>query len=405
LRQGFPVVGDSQRSGCWPPFVYKPKLQFLHLKPPWIGPGSFDGKIFRRCNSVPVSDQLMSLWKATMEDVMEGSTVGPFGSEADVADFSGCSYWIPTQRLEVVQKNTVRGCDSATSNLINKTTAITEKLRSSSSPRRTWISQFCVSCVPGVAAVIVGYFVMIGHSFGLVAAVYNYNCRSAMINDVFVQIFEMVAFNFYDDKYGFETDLTAPPAKFANETIHALFDEKKLQLSRSPVILGVTFNLEALVLGIKDQRQQELLETIDSVRGWTSVLPPLSECQSMKDLRSDHMEVNPAIARSPRFWRRLIQLGPPREISLRAPKSSDLVIFTDGFTPDRRKEEAGPDRIGAVVLDRRAPAPKQFSGIIPSEISEKWLKRKTQIVPIEMIAPILVLETFRDHLRDRMFFF
>ena len=96
---------------------------------------------------------------------------------------------------------------------------------------------------------------MIGHSFGLVAAVYNYNRRSAFVNDILVKIFEMVAFNFYDDKYGFETEVTAPSAMMAMlaaEMIHfllgALFDEKKLQLSLSPVILGVTFNLEQLVL-------------------------------------------------------------------------------------------------------------------------------------------------------------
>ena len=79
---------------------------------------------------------------------------------------------------------------------------------------------------------------MIGHSFGLVAAVYNYNRRSAFINDVLVKIFEMVAFNFYDDKYGFETAITAPSAKLAAEAVHfilgALFDEKKLQLSVAP---------------------------------------------------------------------------------------------------------------------------------------------------------------------------
>ena len=50
------------------------------------------------------------------------------------------------------------------------------------------------------------FFVMIGHSFGLVAAVYNYNRRSAAINDILVHLFNVVAFNFYDDKYGFETD-------------------------------------------------------------------------------------------------------------------------------------------------------------------------------------------------------
>ena len=48
---------------------------------------------------------------------MEGSTVGPFGSEDEVSEFLGCSDWIPTQRFEVAQKNKVRGCDSATSEL------------------------------------------------------------------------------------------------------------------------------------------------------------------------------------------------------------------------------------------------------------------------------------------------
>ncbi|CAE7942989.1 URC1 [Symbiodinium sp. KB8] len=262
---------------------------------------------------------------------------------------------------------------------------------------------------------------MIGHSFGLVAAVYNYNRRSAFINDVLVKIFEMVAFNFYDDKYGFETAITAPSAKLAAEAVHfilgALFDEKKLQLSVAPVILGVTFNLEQLVLEIKEQRKQELLDTIDSVlesgtldpglagklKGklmfgasqlWGKVgrafFRPLSERQYMKDLHSDRMDLNPAIVRSLKYWRRLIQFGPAREISLRSGKPSDVVIFTDGFTPDQRKQEVGLDRIGAVMFDRD-----------PAWISEKWIPRKTQIVPIEMIAPILAIETCRDHLRNK----
>ena len=218
----------------------------------------------------------------------------------------------------------------------------------------------------------------------------------------------------------------------AAETIHfllgALFDEKKLQLSLSPVILGVTFNLEQLVLEIKEQRKQELLETIDSVlesgvldpglagklKGklmfgasqlWGKVgrafFRPLSERQYMKDLHGDRMEINPAIVRSLIYWKKLIHFGPPGEISLRAEKASDVVIFTDGFTPDQRKDEAGPDRIGAVMFDRRAVAPKQISEVIPTAVSDKWLRRKTQIVPIEMIAPILAIETFRDHLRNK----
>ena len=55
----------------------------------------FCSKIVRRCSSVLVSDNLRSLWEATMEDVMEGSAVGPFGSDNEVSEFSD---WIPIQR-------------------------------------------------------------------------------------------------------------------------------------------------------------------------------------------------------------------------------------------------------------------------------------------------------------------
>lgn len=49
---------------------------------------------------------------------------------------------------------------------------------------------------------------MVGHSFGLVSSVYNYNRRSAAITDILRRIFFVAAFNFYDDKYGFEPEHT-----------------------------------------------------------------------------------------------------------------------------------------------------------------------------------------------------
>ena len=128
---------------------------------------------------------------------------------------------------------------------------------------------------------------------------------------------------------------------------------------------------------------------------------PISERQYSKDLSGDRMDLNEALKRSLICWRGLVVCGPPREISLRASKRSDIVIFTDGFTPDQRKAECGPDRVGAVMFDRRGLAPKQFTEVIPHSISEKWIPRKIQIVPIEMIALILALETFRDHVRNK----
>ncbi|CAE7645183.1 unnamed protein product [Symbiodinium necroappetens] len=460
LRTGFPIpiVGPIQRSGRWPEY---PKRQDpVKVSEAESRAWEFRRKIFRRCSAVPVSDNLRSLWKSTMEDVAEGSTVGPFQSEEEVTQFLGCDDWIPTQRFEVVQKNKVRGCDSATSNLINKTAVITEKLqlpstdlnvavlrelRTRAGDRRLqgWVlderkayrqlpilpqhRKFSVMCLKDPDDDRPKYFVMIGHSFGLVSAVYNYNRRSAALNDIFTRLFRMVSFNFYDDKYGFETELTAPSAKFVAETIHWLlgpsFDQKKLQVSFLPVVLGVTFNLEDFLLEIKEERKAELVEPIDAILDSGTLDPgtagtcsdqassgaksvelssvPLSERQYSKDLSGDRMDLNEALKRSLIYWRGLIEFGPPKEISLRASKRSDIVIFTDGFTPDQRKAECGPDRIGAVMFDRRGLAPKQFTEVIPRSISEKWIPRKTQIVPIEMIAPILALETFRDHVRNK----
>ena len=54
-----------------------------------------------------------------MEDVAEGTSVGPFFFEDDVDKFLHTEDWIPTQRFEVAQKNKVRGVDSATVNGIN----------------------------------------------------------------------------------------------------------------------------------------------------------------------------------------------------------------------------------------------------------------------------------------------
>ena len=105
-----------------------------------------------------------------------------------------------------------------------------------------------------------------------------------------------------------------------------------------------------------------------------------------------------ALRRSLRHWKGLIKEGPPRPIDLRAEKLSDAVIFTDGFAPDPRKNEKLSERVGAVIFDRRMMAPLQFSEIVPKRVIRKWIPRMTQIVPVEMIAPILALETFKDRL-------
>ena len=115
-------------------------------------------------------------------------------------------------------------------------------------------------------------------------------------------------------------------------------------------------------------------------------------------LRKKAFVLNAALERSLKHWRKLIESGPPRPIEFKSEKVSDAVIFTDGFTPDPRFDDVRPSRIGAVLFDRKAIAPVQFSEVVPKWVQQKWLPRKTQIVPVEMLAPIIALETFRDRL-------
>ena len=47
--------------------------------------------------------------------------------------------------------------------------------------------------------------------------------------------------------------------------------------------------------------------------------------------------------------------------------------------------------------------PYKFSAIVPKELKEKWLVRKTQIIPVEMPARIVALDTFSNRLRGVVF--
>lgn len=263
------------------------------------------------------------------------------------------------------------------------------------------------------------------------SAVYNYNRRSAAINEFLVSLFGLVAFSFYDDKYGFEPLSTVQSAHEVAQQVHwwlgAHFDQKKLQLARDPTILGVTYNLIEMTLEIKESRKKDLLEEMDSIlesklldpgtagklKGklmfgasqlWGKVgrafLRSISERQYARFALQDGFKLDQALEVSLRHWKKLISEGPPRPIELMHQKISDAVIFTDGFTPDPRSKEKSPSMVGAVLFDRRMSSPLQLSEVVPRSMEERWLPRKTQIVPVEMLAPILALQTFYDRLEE-----
>ena len=460
LLHGFPIVGPIARSSRWGDYTkQQPAIPVREaVDKAW----AIRKKIISRVQAVPISENLLKIWEATEEDVREGSTLGPFFDLDTVSKIVETDRWIPTQRFEVVQKNKVRGCDSATTNMINQITIITEKLQLPSTDLNVaalrllrslapneklagWVlderkayrqvaiapehRRFSVICLKEPSSGRPAFFVMIGHSFGLVSAVYNYNRRSAAINEILVKLFDLVAFSFYDDKYGFETVRTVSSAHQVAQCVHwwlgALFDQKKLQISQAPTILGVTYNLEAMVLEIKPDRRTDLIDELDEILA-ANVLEPgnagklkgklmfgasqlwgkigraflrvVSERQYARFPNSDKFTLDPPLREALKQWRKLISSGPPRQIEYRVDKRADVVIFTDGFTPDPRSGERAPDRIGAVLFDRRLLEPRQFTAVVPRQVKECWLERKTQIVPVEMVAPIVALATFADRM-------
>ena len=460
LFQGFPIVGPIARSLRWPPFEKDQKVVSVQtaLDRAW----ELRQKIVNRVQHVPCSENLSKIWEATLEDVREGSTVGPFLEPQQISEFLNCEDWIPTQRFEVVQKNKVRGCDSATTNLINQATVITEKLQLPSTDTNVAALRLLRSLMPddqfagwvlderkayrqvGIRPDLKNpdtdrpaFFVMIGHSFGLVSAVYNYNRRSAAINELLCKLFNLVAFSFYDDKYGFEPLCSVNSAFLVAQKVHwmlgASFDAKKLQIARQPTILGVTYNLEDWVLEIKGDRKRDLTEEIQSILKAGALDPGhagklkgklmfgasqlwgkigraffrvISERQYARVATDDRFALDPPLVAALNQWLKLVQEGPPRTIDVVAHKRADSVLFTDGFSPDPREQDTTPDRIGAVLFDRRALKPVQLTAVVPERVKRRWLKRQTQIIPVEMVAPIVALETFEDQLfRADLFIF
>eukprot|EP00438_Fugacium_kawagutii_P017427 Skav208457 [mRNA] locus=scaffold1104:125034:126098:+ [translate_table: standard] len=268
---------------------------------------------------------------------------------------------------------------------------------------------------------------MIGHSFGLVSAVYNYNRRSAAITDILRRIFYLAAFNFYDDKYGFEPAKTCSSAFEVAQKVHwwlgARYDQKKLQIRHDPTVLGVTYDLQEMVLRIKPSRKEEILEEIRSILD-SGLLPPgqagklrgklmfgasqlwgkigrallraLSERQYTKFPKS---EINGAIEAALAMWVRLIEEGPPRPILEAKPMKTQFVLFTDGSFPDGSKDSPSYPWIGGVIFARDMQ-PRQFGCRVPDHLIQTWLPRKSQIAMVELFATLVALETFGDLLKD-----
>ena len=139
-------MGQVAKSGRWLPMQPDPEVKPVNylLERAW----DIKAKITRNIKSTKLSDGLKKIWEQTIEDCEEGSSIGPFWSEAEVTAKLGTHQWVPTQRFEVRQKNKVRGCDSATVNLVNVVTMVLEKLQLPSTDENVAVIRMLLSSFP-----------------------------------------------------------------------------------------------------------------------------------------------------------------------------------------------------------------------------------------------------------------
>ena len=294
MTTGMSIVEDIRRAHRWEPYDKPQELMpFSQLKDrAW----EFRQKVLRNVLKCAVTDNTQKVWDATIEDVKEGLTQGPFYDQKEVSRLVG-DPWIPTQRFEVVQKNKVRGVEDQQGHQDRRKAGSPLngcECRSSSlaqNASRCWCCQrvgarrekgIQTSANPPITQTLERdlhegslrwetCFLHHGRSFvrTSICCIQLYNRRSAATTDILRRVFLVAAFNFYDDKYGFEPSSTIDSAYTAAQAVHvwlgARFDQKKLQCSDQPTILGVTYDLVNMQLLIKQDRKTELADEIVSI--------------------------------------------------------------------------------------------------------------------------------------------
>ena len=460
LMEGLPIVGLISASNRWPSHPHQPRCSMQSFQTrAW----ATRTRLERRMKTRGTNKNSKVMWDNTLQDVEDGFTLGPFFDPKEIDKLVGSATWVPTERIDVEQKNKVRECDSATVSLSNQMAAVTEKLQLPSTDKNVgvikrmlkmkrskvlkgWVldekkayrqipvkpshRRFSVVAMVDPGSKKLAYFVMISHSFGLTAAVYNYNRRSALLNEFMVKIFLIAAHSYYDDKFGFEPAESVLHAHSIVQDLHkmlgARFDEAKCQRGSEVEILGVTYDLDELYLRIKEKRKDDIVAWIDEIRKrgrldpgeagklkgvlqfaasqiWGKVgrafLRVLSERQYDKRPNPD-TSINEALDAALIMWRYLVASGPPRPIAEFQEATSDVVIFTDGFWPDENDTE--PPRIGGTIIVKEKGDVFYFTLAVPKEIMEEWIPRATQIMMIEMLAPVVTIYNFQNFLRDKL---
>ncbi|CAE7857329.1 unnamed protein product, partial [Symbiodinium necroappetens] len=237
ILAGMPIVGDIASSHRWAA-DRKPHAEHLSVGSLRSRAWEFRSKVLSAIKRAPVTEPSPKVWESTLEDVEEGAAIGPFFEESEVSELVGDDHWIPTQRFEVVQKNKVRGVDSATSNGINMATVVTEKLELPSTDANVAVIKWLRSRLP------------------------DKPLRGWVLDER--RAYRQVPISPAHRKWSVVA-LKDPSTGKVHWWLGARFDQQKLQLCSDPTILGVTYDLEQYLLKIKKSRKKELFDELSMI--------------------------------------------------------------------------------------------------------------------------------------------
>ena len=120
------------------------------------------------------------------------------------------------------------------------------------------------------------YFVMAGHPFGLLALVFNFNRRAAILTAFLVKEFKLVSMSYYDDRFGVTTlQLAKEEAALVERVCELLGVAVSAKTQSGPVveILGVTFDHTSERLLVKLARREALTAQIRDILRRDSLQP------------------------------------------------------------------------------------------------------------------------------------
>ena len=290
LVEGMYITGDVKRSNVWPAKESEAVLTEAQWDADALKEREDVLKQIHSSTAVPEATQ--ECWDKTLTDVDNGYCQGPFWEESEVTAAVGSNLWVPTPRWPLIQHDKVRAIDAGNVSRVNDLAAITERLElpstdititavrsmldrlkarnQGSEKLRAWVideehayrgigihpsqKRFAVVAMKDPASGKVAFFLMTGHAFGWSAAVYNFNRRARLKQEILRKLFYLPCWAYYDDLYGLETDETVDNAVAVARKVHELlgilYGEHKVKQGPDVDLLGVAFRLPNLKVGI-----------------------------------------------------------------------------------------------------------------------------------------------------------